>query len=187
MIKDIWHRIDNNLKNNFPEVYEDLNNGVDENELLEAEAYLNIKFPDDFRETLKIHNGQKGKENLFLIDGWRLLDLETILESWDYLNKLISSGNFSDLNLKNNKSILNAWWDKKWIPITSSIEKDFNCIDLNPSVYGNKGQIITLWSDILERDIYANSFTNFLEIFANGLENNKYSLMEEYNGLVFND
>ncbi len=184
----IWQRIKAWLKTNAPEVYEDLQSGADEDEIFEAEEYLKIKFPEDFRNSLKIHNGQKGSEDKFLIDGFELLSLEKIMEEWDALDELIKSGDFEEIkSTSKGNAIKDDWWNPKWIPFTHSGSGDYYCLDLAPGPEGKTGQIISIWKDLLDRDLVANSFKELLENFARDLELDKYELMEEYDGLVLKE
>lgn len=186
-MQEIWNRIENWLRDNAPEVLEDLSEGAEDLEIISAEEYLDVKFPEDLKKSLKIHNGQKSNEGKFLLNGWKLLSVENIMEEWDKLKDFIESGDFDGIVSTNQGNIKKNWWNKKWLPLTHSGDGDYNCLDLDPpSAYGY-GQIITFWRDMQERDLVSKSYRNWLETFANDLEDGKYVYMTEYNGIVIKD
>lgn len=60
-------------------------------------------------------------------------------------------------------------------------------LDLAPTEYGKVEQIISIWHDDSMQQVIAESFSNWLEQFANELEAGKYTLYEEDDGLVIID
>ena len=88
-IKDCWNRIEKWFKKNKPEFLELLADGASEEEILELEKYLMCKLPNDFRESLKIHNGQKDWGFLFHDgrDNFQLYSIEEIKEEFDSRNE----------------------------------------------------------------------------------------------------
>lgn len=185
-MKEIWKRIETWLEANAPEIFDDLEPGASDQEIKEAEEYLKVEFPEDFKDSLKIHNGQKGNAS-WLIDGWQFLPLEKIMEEWDAWSDLMNSGDFEGIRSYSKGQIKNDWWNPKWLPLTYSGEGDHYCLDLDPDFGGYKGQIIISWHDMPNRDLVANSFREWLEKFAVDLENDKYVIAEEYGGLVIRD
>jgi cell wall assembly regulator SMI1 len=58
-MRDLWDRLERWITENVPEWLEQLNPGASEEEIAKAERELGVRFPEDFRESLKIHNGEK--------------------------------------------------------------------------------------------------------------------------------
>lgn len=58
-IKEAWDKILLFMSKNYPYVRAAINVGASERELDEAETKLNLKFPDELRCSLRIHNGQR--------------------------------------------------------------------------------------------------------------------------------
>jgi len=186
-MKDIWQRIENWLQKNAPEIYQDLNPGATEEEIKEAEAYLRLDFPQTLKDSLKIHNGQKGAEGKWLVDGWQLLSLEKMMDNWDFWDDLIGSGNFSEIKSNPGEGIRDDWWNPGWIPVAGSGANDYYCLDCAPSEKGKYGQMLVLWHDMPDRELLAPNYRSWLEKFAQDLENDRYEVAEEYDGLVLKE
>jgi cell wall assembly regulator SMI1 len=182
----IWSRIEKWLAANAPEILADLEPGTAAAEISEAEKYLKVTFPEDLKDSLKIHNGQKG-ESAWLVDGWQLLPLERMMEEWDAWSDLVESGKFEGIKSYSQGQIKHDWWNPKWIPLTYSGEGDYYCLDLDPNTGGQAGQIIIVWNDMGNRDLVADGFRDWLEKFAADLENEMYIVSEEYGGLVLKE
>ncbi len=78
---------------------------------------------------------------------------------------------------------INYWWNPKWIPITYDGAGNQDCLDLDPDINGNYGQIITLWHDCDDRELVAVNFRSWLEKIAEDLESGVYIYNQKYNYL----
>ncbi len=58
-----------------------------------------------------------------------------------------------------------------------------DCLDLDPDINGNYGQIITLWHDCDDRELVAVNFRSWLEKIAEDLESGVYIYNQKYNYL----
>src|SRR5579884_1529995 len=58
-MREIWDIIEDWLAANTPWIYESLAPPATDDEIREAEVALGLTFPDDLRESYRIHNGQK--------------------------------------------------------------------------------------------------------------------------------
>jgi cell wall assembly regulator SMI1 len=175
-MKEIWQNIEDWLKINATEVYEDLIPGATDQEIAQAEEIMQIKFPDIVLQSLKIHNGQVSSP--YLIGGdWNLLNLEYMVNRWKFLKELFDAGDF-DLDgteMDAPPEIRKEWWNPKWVPISSNGSGDYYCIDLNPTEQGNLGQIISYWHVDTRRELIAKDFKEWLDTFAKDLDKGKYS------------
>ena len=88
-IKEYWNRIEKWFENNKPEFLKLLADGATEEEIVEFEKYIMSRLPEDFRESLKIHNGQKDWGLIFHDgrDNFQLYSIKKIKEEFDYRNK----------------------------------------------------------------------------------------------------
>jgi cell wall assembly regulator SMI1 len=96
---------------------------------------------------------------------------------------LLREGRFEGFSGDSSQGVKPDWWNPKWIPVTDTRGNNY-CIDLDPALGGKAGQIIGVWYDSRERGVIADSFTEWLEDFANGLEAGEYVTSEEYSGIV---
>ena len=182
-MRDIWQRIDKWLGVNAPQVLDTLQPGASEEEIRETEKSLSVEFPDDMKDSYRIHNGQSSGNGGF-INGLEFLSLTRVREEWAIWKDLLDSGEFEGYESEPEKKVRPDWWNPKWIPLTSDWGGNHECLDLAPTEEGDVGQIISMWHDDAERQVIANSFRGWLEQFANDLEAGRYTLSEEYDGLV---
>ena len=101
----IWTRIENWLADNAPEILENLNPGATEEEIKRTEEFLGVSFPEDFKDSYLIHNGQKpyvdtpdGQQwkDYCLMDMWQLLSLDRIKHEWSIWKELLDTGGLGD-------------------------------------------------------------------------------------------
>lgn len=58
-MRGIWDRIEKGLEKHYPSIRKSLLPGATEAEIAEAEQKMGIRFPDEVRESFRIHDGQK--------------------------------------------------------------------------------------------------------------------------------
>ena len=100
----IWTRIENWLADNAPEILENLNPGATEEEIKRTEEFLGISFPEDVKDSDRIHNGQKSyfdtpdrqQWDYCLIDYRHLLSLDRIKHEWSIWKELLDTGGLGD-------------------------------------------------------------------------------------------
>jgi cell wall assembly regulator SMI1 len=179
----IWTRIENWLADNALEILENLNPGATKEEIERTEEFLGVSFPEDVKDSYRIHNGQKScfdtpdrqQWDYCLIDYWHLLSLDRIKNDWGVWKELSDTGRLADIYMTLDNGEVCEWWNPKWIPLTSNFCGDHHCLDLSPSLRGAEGQIIQMWHDIDIRGIVAPSFKAWLETFADDLEAGHYA------------
>jgi cell wall assembly regulator SMI1 len=189
-MKELWERLELWLKSNYPELLDSLNDGATDEMIINAEEKMGIKFPNDFKESLKIHNGQKGNFDYpGLIGGYELLSLDNIVEEWQVWTNLLNDGEFNDwdeLIFNTNKVKSDQWWRTKWIPITANGGGDHHCLDLDPTEKGSFGQVIEMWHDDENRELVGDSFKQCFYIIVENLENGTYYIEDNDGDLEFN-
>lgn len=189
-MKELWKRFENWLGVHYPLLLESLNEGATDEEILEAEETMGIKFPSDFKESLKIHNGQKDDlEYIGLIGGYQLLGLEDIVAEWKIWTNLLNEGAFEvwdEIIFNTDKVKADQWWRAKWVPITANGGGDHHCLDLDPTPEGKIGQIIEMWHDDENRLLIGDSFKDCFKLMVENLENGTYYTVDNYGDLEFN-
>ncbi len=164
-VSESWSRLDPWLRDHPEELQGGLNAGASEEDIRSLEAALDVKLPEDFVESLKIHNGQPGIAGDFF-DGDSLLPTRGILGAWKIWHKLVASGDFADCNAEPDDGIKDDWYNLKWIPFTSNGAGDHLCLDFDPAEGGTVGQIIRVWHDDDQRTLVARSFREWLYRFV---------------------
>lgn len=178
-----WNKFEAWLKNNWPDGFEDLNPPATEQEINQLQETLGVQLPVDFIACLRIHNGQKGMAG-GLFDNSEFLSTQSIIEQWQIWKDLLDSGTFDEFSSEPESGVKNDWWNQKWIPITHNGGGDHFCIDLDPDAQGVSGQIITMWHDMANRDIQANSFKTWFNNYVSAVLDGRYVYSEDYGGLV---
>ncbi|MCC3406255.1 MAG: SMI1/KNR4 family protein [Microcoleus sp. PH2017_10_PVI_O_A] len=178
-MKTIWNRIDSWLAANGQEILNNLQPGATDEAIKTAEKFLQIQFPDDVKSSFRIHNGQFEKR-YSLMPGWQFLSLEKVIGEWETWKELLEAGDFNDEDgndcgcASDGLIRTELWWNPKWIPIASDLGGDSICLDLEPALTGQVGQIIVMCHDDGYRDVIADSLRQWLEQFATDLETGKY-------------
>ncbi len=188
MLINIWRDRSNardkeGLSIHAPSIIPRLQPGAWEEEIQVLEARLGIEFPQDVRESYRIHNGMFGEEGF--ICGWsEFYPLEEIFTHWDCWTDMLEVGEFFDSKSTPKGPIKTDWWNRKWIPLLGNGGGDHCCIDLDPAPEGQWGQVIAMWHETGAEDVLAPSFKNFLANFAEELHAGVYTFSEEFGGLI---
>lgn len=140
-IHDLWNRLETWLVANDPASLKTLQPGASEEEIEHTEGFLSVRFPDDFKASYRIHNGQE-KFAQGLLHEREFLSLERIRDDWKVWKDLLDDGELDGFTGEPYGSIRDAWWDPKWIPITHDGSGNHHCLDLNPAEGGQVGQVI---------------------------------------------
>jgi cell wall assembly regulator SMI1 len=188
-MKELWERLEMWLMVQYPEFLDSLNDGATDDMILDAEKKMGIRFPIEFVESLKIHNGQKYDFYPGLIGGHSLLTLDDIVAEWQMWTNELDKGVFNDsekLNFNSYRVKTDQWWRSRWIPIALR-RYDSYCLDLDPSLEGSLGQIIEFLDEYAKRELVGNSFKECFKEMVENLENGTFYLQEDEDGdLEFN-
>src|ERR1051325_4380886 len=82
--------------------------------------------------------------------------------------------------------IKDDWWNSFWIPFTHDGAGNHICIDLDPTPNGKYGQIIRMWPDSPDRELYASSFSEYISNYISDLEKDEVVYAKNW-GLVEKD
>jgi cell wall assembly regulator SMI1 len=182
-MEDIWQRIDTWLETHAPQVFQTLQPGASEAQILAAETALGVQFPEDVRRSYGLHNGQQDY-TYGLCEGREFLSLERIQQEWQVWKSLLDGGDFEGSSGDSEAGIRSDWWNPQWIPLTYDGAGNHDCLDLDPADGGSRGQIIAFWHDASDRTLVAPSFRTWWERYAEDLEAGLLVFSEEYGGIV---
>jgi len=163
-MKQLWQQLEKYLSTHDPEVLEDLNPPATDAQIRELERTIGIQLPADFIKCLKIHDGQAGKAK-WLFDGHEFLSSEKILMEWAVWVDLLVDGEFDDRAANVDEEITTKWWCKGWVPFSSNGVGDHYCLDLEPTILGNSGQVIQVIHDMPTRALKSSDFGSWFENF----------------------
>jgi cell wall assembly regulator SMI1 len=153
-------RIKHWLSENFPETLENLYSPAFDSQIEAAEATIGLRFPDALKTLLLEHNGEDHHwpPGVFP-DGHRFLPTEDIVETWYQLKE------YNDTTPEN------------WLPISTSHSKAIRFLDFNPPQGGNVGQVVQVDFNQQTYDVLADSFVDYIEMYAMDLGVNKYAVI----------
>lgn len=164
------------------------NKGASDEDFEKLENVLGIKLPDEFKEVYRIHNGSDIEGNFidiiwFSIDGI-INDYQVWKEVFDEGHFLDEAGNDIGCEPQSNAIKADFHFNPKWIPISANGGGDGLMIDLDPTPDGRVRQIIQMWHDEPSRTLEAVSLKALFEQFATDLENDRYVIHPDYEGIV---
>jgi cell wall assembly regulator SMI1 len=162
-MKRAWSRIRKQLETADRDGLESLRQPATDQAIDDAQLRLGCELPDDYLESLRVHDGQDD-ESLF--DGWRLLSLAEVGDNAATLGHLLDSGEFEGYETDHDSKVRDAWWHRAWIPVFGNGFGDFVCIDLAPAGRGRGGQLVLFGHDDAERIVLASSFKAWMQKIA---------------------
>ncbi|PZD72455.1 hypothetical protein C1752_03556 [Acaryochloris thomasi RCC1774] len=182
-MQEIWDRIEAGLAIHAPSIIPLLQPGASEEDIKNAETKLGIEFPEDVRESYRIHNGRLDEEGF--LSGWtEFYSLEDIFRQWDIWREVLETEPLIDFQREIEGPIKPDLFNLRWIPLLGNGCGDHCCLDLDPSPEGQVGQVIVLIHDDLDMEVSAPSFRALLANFADELHAGTYTFSEEYGGLI---
>ncbi len=181
-IEALWKTIEEWFSKNT-ELSLNLNEGASEEAIQKTEEQLNIKFPNDFREHLLLHDGQASKEDaqgIWMPGCGPLLSLKRMLKQW----KLDREGDDDYAGTVLDEHVYQRS-DPKRIPIAADPYGDgiISYLDLIPGPKGKEGQLITLVTEC-DYVVLDESFHKALDRYAQLLQTGELYWSEEEETLM---
>lgn len=186
-MREIWQRIESWLSQYAPPVLQSLRSGATEQEIASAETALGQPFPNDYRESLSLHDGQMVNQygcSPPFTHGLDLFPLAKTISRRQGVSELLDERLRQDLTISTHGPVRPVWWDRLWIPFADDGNGNYCCLDLNPAAGGHVGQIIRVWNESHLRTVVAGSFRAWLDYFADELEAGGYVYSPAHNGLL---
>jgi cell wall assembly regulator SMI1 len=172
-MKEIWRRIERWLAANAPEALEALRPPAATEDMRALERSVGAPLPDDFRESLFVHDGQEPELPVF--GPWALLALRQI-DQYRAVNRNASIGPSGTYPATPEGPVLPLWWSDGWIPFAEDGAGNDLCLDVRPPTGGAIGQIVEFVHDAPVRALVAPSFTAWLSGVADDMEGGRYQL-----------
>jgi cell wall assembly regulator SMI1 len=169
-----WKTISDFLKAEHPQVLAHFNPPASPDAIAEAEKQLGETLPDDYKQFLLIHNGQK--EFAPMVGLGSLFSIEQVAQA-----RLGIFGEEEPIDeSKVDEGIRAVEYSEQWIPISKSARnRDYLCIDLNPAPSGARGQIIEYIVDFPARALVAKSFADLLSRYFREIQTGQIDVNKE--------
>ena len=184
-IKQHFESIIGFCKINYPKIAYSLRPPASDDQLDGLERLTGIRLPQHFRQLYKIANGQAEDCALFP-DGYELMPLENIQNTWLMLKNMYDSNHEMRLEGEEDGPVRNLWWHPRWIPFAFQVSGDHYCIDMHPGYEGCEGQVIEFIHDDEPRPLLGSSLGDFIRQFDEGIHTGKFLMHPEWGTFVAN-
>jgi cell wall assembly regulator SMI1 len=174
-----WQRIEGWYAENANSLTNSLAPGATQAAIERFEKEIGAKLPDDFKESVRVHDG----------GGWwvpwrhgDLLSLEGILEQWKMYSDWQAKGNYAtgeDWVPRDIKGpIKPVFWNKQRIYLTDNSGHRLT-LDLDPPADGKYGQVLDHCHEVGPTEVVASGWAEFLRMLVDDLESGKYVYLED--------
>ena len=179
---DVWGRFEAMLQMHAPALLAVLNPPASEKQIAEAEAAMNVTFPEEIRAAYLRHDGTShdeatGATCLFFYPMNWWASLSEMVYYWHHCVRVSESLRANDPNgffptqepWWDDLKVRPVWWSEKWIPIGLSGTATSVYFDLAPAKQGSIGQLIND-DGMQDPQWIANSLNHYLETLIDRVE-----------------
>ena len=173
-VNKAWDRIDAWYKKNAPSW--ELPKGATDAEIDELAKHMNLTFPEEFRVSLKRHNGiDEGQWPKSCLNS-----IERIKSEWDVWTDLLNGGDFDESKVDSEGVFEPKWWSAKWVPIDADGAGNGSVMDLAPGPKGKMTQILDMDHETGPSGPLYPDFPAYLEDMANKFEKGNFAVEDDY-------
>jgi cell wall assembly regulator SMI1 len=151
-----------------------LNPGATSAAIAVFEKAIGRPLPDDFKQSLRIHDG--GKDFWFTPTSGEFLSLDGMLKQWKLLRQAQRKGEYATEDWEAHDvegPIRPVFWSAGWIFVTDN-SGDHWTLDLDPPEDGTYGQVFDHSHEVGPTQVLAKSWTELLSQLAVDMENGKF-------------
>ena len=158
-VNKAWDRIDAWYAKNVTDWT--LPRGASDEEIDDLAKHLNLTFPEEFRVSLKRHNGvESGKWAGFKS---YLLSIQDIIEEWDGWMAPKRDGTHDEYEIAKSDIWKEEYWCEGWVPI--DIEDGYGLVmNLAPGPKGRLTQIIIFNMDVGPEEVIHPDYPSYLRL-----------------------
>lgn len=179
-MRALWQRIERVLEQRWPNKRLELRPPASARQVEEAESQLGVRFPEDFRESLLVHDGQDGEPELLWLPGvHKLGSLESMVRCWQEDRRFFEAEDGECFAwLDHSQRVRQVHAHPQHISFAGSSFWDYDRLlfDFDPAPLGKAGQIIVRFD--CELVFLCESWRELMEKTAEGLENGRITLHE---------
>lgn len=179
-IRRTWQRIKKWATDNGPELLEYLNPGASADQLAELQQQLGLQLPDEFLDSLRLHDGERDLRGQLFVDMGALLPCDQIIERWQL--SIAAAEDHEEIDEEEAKELIAEQimfvdgpvrplsFHHAWVPVLDMNGDVLWALDFAPPQDGTPGQMIRVDLESLDWRVVAPSFGAFLDAFAEALE-----------------
>jgi cell wall assembly regulator SMI1 len=177
-VTESWQRIEAWYAENVHELTDSLAQGASEAAIEQFEKEIGARLPDDFKESVRVHDGG---------DWWvpwrhgDLLSLEGILRQWRMYSDWQAKGEYATgddwVPRDMTGPIKPVFWNKRRIYVTDNSGNHLT-LDLDPPAGGTYGQVLHHSHEVGPTGVVARGWAEFLKMLVDDLESGKYVYLE---------
>jgi cell wall assembly regulator SMI1 len=185
-VRKAWNTIETVLAREDPEAHASLAPGASEEQVRVLEQALGTSLPQDFRESLRHHNGQRlpNSEHSFVDHGF-LLPCALIAEMRDMLNQ-IDAEVLDQIRVEGRPIPPGEWWNRNYVPFLDA-NGNMLCVDLDATHRHQFGEVVWHVHDgNVDRGV-APLYIGWLEKIAGRLDSGQFKVGEFGLSVVSND
>lgn len=157
-LQQTWSRLRAWLDEQYPELADTLNWGIQPPDLAHLELQLGIALPPAVRDSYLIVDGQEAESSAGCSDGLffglTLLPFEDVVEEWRFWREVDedpATGASAELR-EEMRSIPPGWIRREysqrgWLPLIADKGGNYIGVDMNPDEHGSVGQVIVFGRD----------------------------------------
>ena len=166
-----WQTIQEYLEKEFPDTLFGFRPPATGEAIAATEKALGHQLPEDYKQFLAIHNGQRANEPWVAYG--TLLPVEEVARTW---SSFCADETPVEADLVG-EGIRSVVLSPGWIPIGISPRgRDFLCLDLDPGPEGQRGQILEYIVDDDSRSLVAASFADLLSLYFEQVQSGEIEL-----------
>jgi cell wall assembly regulator SMI1 len=188
-MRDLWERLETVLKKQTATALDFLNPPASESEIQNAQDELGMRFPSDFTESLRIHNGQQEggrqssvcfipqeyeKGGVYRATWGELAPLSSVIRSTEFIKRWST-----DLEHNEFDGPVRRDGHGAWVVFVDSGSGDSLALDLKPAKGGQSGQVVSRLHDPAALLVLAPSFRVWFETLVSRFETGRYHFVEE--------
>lgn len=181
----LWEQLEAWSKEHAPAMLTELNPGATEEQLEKLEQALGRELPADYRESLRVHNGEA--------DGWPFRvfadmgsyhSCDVVLEDRKAYQEVADDVDYGfdepdDDVITVEGPVKAVLFDDAWVPIMNSNGDVFWALDFAPKAGGVEGQVIEVDYEGCSWKVVANSFGELMEKYVKALQAGEYEIDSE--------
>ncbi len=177
VLNDLWQRLEAYFAEHWPQKELALRPPATLEQIDAAEAELGVRFPDDFRESLLVHDGQDEEPSILWLPGVdQLGSLQSMVQCWKLDRRYFDPTVQGDPD--KGKRVQPCFFHPAHISFAGSLDwaLDRLLFDFAPGPNGSRAQIITRYD--IHLSYLCDTWRQLMQITVDGLEDGTITMFE---------